>query len=283
MDGRTVVDVSERDAVATRFGVSAEQVDRDHLISHILGAISTRFADRLHFIGGTALSRTHLSNGRLSEDIDLVALGSRTALAQELDSALPRAVARSHGRLDWAPRLAEVPDTSAAVLHSAAGLSVKIQLLSSRSRTVWPAEIRNLEQRYSDAPPARLLVPTLPAFAAGKTATWHDRRASRDLWDLWALSTIGGIDSAAGGIYRRYGPTNRLPGQHLFDRPPHADDWNSQLAGQTRLTVTAPTALKVVREAWVRVSESEQAAIHPVRSCHSRQIQPNSKPLPERL
>lgn len=102
---------------------------------------------------------------------------------------------------------------------------------------------------------ARLPVPTLPAFAAAKTATWHDRRASRDLWDLWALSTIGGIDSAAGELHRRLGPTNRLPGPHLFDRPPHADDWNSQLAGQTRLTITADTALTVVREAWATVSQ----------------------------
>lgn len=250
------MDLDERDAVATRFGVSTEQVDRDHLISHLLGSISSHFADRLHFIGGTALSRTHLSDGRLSEDIDLVAIGNRTALAQELDTALPRAVARSHGRLEWAPALAEVTNTSAAVLRSAAGLSVKIQLLSSRDRTVWPAEARELEQRYSDCPPARLLVPTLPAFAAAKTATWHDRRASRDLWDLWALSTIGGIDSTAGELYRRLGPTNRLPGPHLFDRPPHADDWTSQLAGQTRLTLTADRALKVVREAWAAVSQS---------------------------
>ncbi|WP_425300664.1 nucleotidyl transferase AbiEii/AbiGii toxin family protein [Nocardia farcinica] len=45
--------------------------------------ISDRFGDRLHFIGETALSRTHLISGRLSEDIDLVALGSRTALAAD--------------------------------------------------------------------------------------------------------------------------------------------------------------------------------------------------------
>ncbi|NNH70014.1 nucleotidyl transferase AbiEii/AbiGii toxin family protein [Nocardia uniformis] len=35
-----------------------------------------------HFIGGTALARTHLVTGRLSEDIDLVALDNRAALAR---------------------------------------------------------------------------------------------------------------------------------------------------------------------------------------------------------
>ncbi|WP_342213870.1 nucleotidyl transferase AbiEii/AbiGii toxin family protein [Nocardia wallacei] len=205
------MDTDERECVAGRFGVTPEQVERDHLISHLLAAISRRFGDRLHFIGGTALARTHLTSGRLSEDIDLVASDRRKVLAAELDNALPRSVARSYGRLEWAPSLSDVPDTGTAHLRSASGVSVKFQLLSARNRTVWPSELRDLEQRYSDAPPAKLFVPTLPAFVAGKTTTWHDRRASRDLWDLWALNEIGAIDATAGALYRRYGPTNRPP------------------------------------------------------------------------
>ena len=247
--------VDERDSVAVQFGVSPEQVERDHLISHLLAAISRGFGDRLHFIGGTALARTHLASGRLSEDIDLVALDNRAVLAAELDAALPRSVARSYGRLEWAPSLSNVPDTGAAHLRSASGVSVKIQLLSARGRSVWPTEPRDLEQRYSDVPPAELLVPTLPAFVAGKTATWHDRRASRDLWDLWALNDIGAIDGAAGVLYRRYGPTNRLPAPQLFDRAPDEDSWNAQLAGQTRLVISAEIALAAVRDAWARVAE----------------------------
>ncbi|MFE3444674.1 nucleotidyl transferase AbiEii/AbiGii toxin family protein [Nocardia sp. NPDC059180] len=248
------MNIDERDTVAAVFGVSPEQVERDHLISHILAVISDRFGDRLHFIGGTALARTHLPQGRLSEDIDLVAVGNRTALARELDAALPRAVARQYGRLEWTPSLSDVPDTIAASLRSVSGLNVKVQLLSSHDRILWPTERRRLEQRYQDVAAAALLVPTLSAFAAGKTATWHDRRAPRDLWDLWALARIGAIDDAAGNLYRRYGPTNKLPGSHLFERPPDLHDWNSQLAGQTRLTVTAETALKTVRQAWAHIS-----------------------------
>lgn len=245
----------ERDSVAMQFGVPPEQVERDHLVSHLLAVISQGFAGRLHFIGGTALARTHLVNGRLSEDIDLVALDNRTVLAADLDAALPRSVARSYGRLEWAPSLSNVPDAGAANLRSASGVSVKIQLLSARGRTVWPTEVRGLEQRYSDVPPAELSVPTLPAFVAGKTATWHDRCAPRDLWDLWALSGIGAIDSAAGALYRRFGPTNRLPRPQLFDRAPDEDDWNAQLAGQARLTITAEIALAAVRDGWARITE----------------------------
>ncbi|MGW0247990.1 nucleotidyl transferase AbiEii/AbiGii toxin family protein [Nocardia goodfellowii] len=248
--------IDEHDSVAVQFGVAPEQIERDHLISHLLAAISRRFGDRLTFIGGTALARTHLTSGRLSEDIDLVALDNRSTLAAELDAALPRSAARSYGRLEWAPSLTDVPDSGSSHLRSASGVSVKIQLLSARGRPAWPTELRDLEQRYSDVPPAELLVPTLPAFVAGKTATWHDRRAPRDLWDLWALNDIGAIDGAAGALYRRYGPTNRLPNPHqLFDRAPDEDDWNAQLAGQTRLVISAEIALSVVRDAWARISE----------------------------
>lgn len=248
------MNLDERDAVAVQFGVSPEQVERDHLVSHLLAAVSKHFGERLHFIGGTALARTHLTDGRLSEDIDLVALGNRTALAAELDAALPRAVARTHGRLTWEPALGAIPDTAAANLRTDGGLSVKIQLLSSLDGTLWPAELRVLEQRYCDASPAQLWVPTRPSFVASKTATWHDRRASRDLWDLWALATMGAIDAEAVGLFTRDGPTNRPPGSYLFDKAPNEDDWTSQLAGQTRLTVTAATALTTVRDAWVSVT-----------------------------
>lgn len=67
------------DSIVTRFKVGEAQVERDRLISHILGALSgLEVADKLIFIGGTALSRSVLPNLRLSEDIDLIVGGSRT-------------------------------------------------------------------------------------------------------------------------------------------------------------------------------------------------------------
>lgn len=174
--------VDERDAVAQQFGVAAEQVKRDHLISHLLGFLSRDFGDRVHFIGRTALARTHLPDGRLSEDIDLIAIADRKGVATDLDAALPKSLARTYGRLTLDGELSRVPDTRPTILRTTAGLSVRLQLLSARDRIVWPTERRALVQRYADAPPAELLVPTLPAFAASKTSTWADRHAARDLW-----------------------------------------------------------------------------------------------------
>ena len=65
------MNADERAAIAQQFGVAPEQVERDHLVSHLLAFLSQDLNDRIQFIGGTALARTHLPDGRLSEDIDL--------------------------------------------------------------------------------------------------------------------------------------------------------------------------------------------------------------------
>jgi hypothetical protein len=91
-------------AVAEQFGADAEQVRRDHLISHVRAALARGVsADDLVFIGGTALSRTHLADARLSEDIDLVALAPRTQLAEAIESTIRQGLARSHGRPPGVP------------------------------------------------------------------------------------------------------------------------------------------------------------------------------------
>ncbi len=240
----------EREAIAAQFGVSTAQVERDHLISHVLAFLGTTVGDQVQFIGGTALARTHLPTGRLSEDIDLIAIDDRKSVAAALDAALPRALLRSHGRLTLEPALGSIASTLPAVLRSPSGLGVRIQLLSARDRVVWPSERRTIVQRYADAPAAELLVPTLPAFAASKTSTWADRKGARDLWDLWALSELGAIDRIAAHLYRRYGPTNHPPASRLFTSAPTDAVWQAQLAGQTRITISARQALDAVRKAW---------------------------------
>lgn len=54
---------------ATALSVPESQIRRDHLLSHLINSL--RGADRLVFVGGTALNRTVLQDIRLSEDIDL--------------------------------------------------------------------------------------------------------------------------------------------------------------------------------------------------------------------
>lgn len=249
------LDDSEARAVADRFGVAFEQVRRDHLISHILAALSTSHADQVLFFGGTALARTYLSAGRLSEDTDLIATGVRRDTAAVIEQTLERALRRSHGRISWAPRLTDVRDTEAAVLVADEGrLTVRLQLLDHLGYPPWPIELHTIEQRYTDAVPATLRVPTAASFAAWKTVAWHDRSAPRDLWDLWALARCGEITRDAAELFVAHGPIGNAPQPWMFTRAPTEDRWQAQLAGQTRLTVSATEALQVVAEAWAGAS-----------------------------
>ena len=245
------LELAELQSVAEQFGVSDEQVRRDHVISHLLALISNELADEILFFGGTALARTHLLDGRLSEDLDLIALSPRRDVASALDRLLPRGASRATGALLWNPALTAVQDTDAAALEGPHGIRLKIQLLRGEHYPSWPTERRAIYQRYADAPLATLFVPTRAAFTAWKTATWADRRAPRDLWDLHALAGLGAIDRDALDLYRRYGPTHRAPSPDLFKEPPSEEAWRAALAGQTRLSVTAAQALADVRKAWI--------------------------------
>jgi predicted nucleotidyltransferase component of viral defense system len=52
------LDLTELQSVAEQFGVSDEQVHRDHVVSHLLALISGELADAILFIGGTERSHT---------------------------------------------------------------------------------------------------------------------------------------------------------------------------------------------------------------------------------
>src|SRR3954469_19477868 len=234
---------------AARFGVAEEQVRRDHLISHMLAALSEESADDIVFFGGTALSRTHLVHARLSEDIDLIATGSRRLAVDRVVTTLEGRLRRSHGRLTWLPAFSD-RDVEPAVAVTPDGLAVQIQILRADGYPRWPVERRAVEQRYADAAPAILTVPTAASFAAWKTATWADRHAPRDLFDLWAMSSGGMLDAAAAAAFVEHGPTGGPPPGFMFADAPTATAWRSALAAQTRLDVTPAEALDAVRAAW---------------------------------
>jgi predicted nucleotidyltransferase component of viral defense system len=253
MEPADVLDPDELQDVASTFGVDENQVLRDHLISHLLAVISAEAADKLVFIGGTALARSVIPGGRLSEDIDLVATGLRQEIARNLTIALPRSLRREFPGVTWEPSLIAAKEPAPAILRTSDGLSVRIQLLSATGYPDWPTQRMDLVQRYSDAPPAVLTVPTPAGFAAAKAVAWHHRRASRDLWDLWALAGRGHLDAEAADLYARLGPTNRRPDPVDYADAPDQARWERDLGGQTRLAVTAVEAASVVAKAWERV------------------------------
>jgi hypothetical protein len=237
--------------VMDQFGVAEDQVRRDHAISHILAVLSRSHRDRLIFFGGTALSRTCLHDERLSEDIDLiVTAGNRDAVANQLRRDIDQALQRTHGRLTWNPAWTPNSDVAPALIETPARVVIKVQLLRGAHYEPWPTEEREIEQRYSDAPPATLRVPTRAAFAGWKTAAWLDRGSPRDLYDLWALANVGALNAESAALFAQHGPINKPPQPWMFTKAPAPAEWQAQLASQTRLHVSAGEALHLVREAW---------------------------------
>jgi predicted nucleotidyltransferase component of viral defense system len=116
---------------------------------------------------------------------------------------------------------------------------------------LWPTEVRDIEQRYSDAPAARLRTLTAAGFAAAKLATWTDRHAPRDLYDLWALAERGLVDADALDVFVAHGPTGKPPRPWVFETGHSEGTWRYALSHQTRLRVTAAEALAMVRAAWL--------------------------------
>jgi predicted nucleotidyltransferase component of viral defense system len=248
-----VLDPLEAAAVAEQYGVDDQQVRRDHLISHLLAVLAREVPNRVVFFGGTALARTHLPDGRLSEDIDLLAEPSRREVVNTVERVLASGVRREFGQLTWDPPLSAVRETAPAVLRAQDGLTIRIQLLDSTNHPRWPTESRDLVQRYSDAPAASLVVPTLAGFAASKTAAWHDRHAPRDLYDLWGLAQLGALNAESAAEFVTHGPTGGPPRPWMFTAAPTDSDWATQLGGQTRIAVDPATALLMVRSAWAAV------------------------------
>lgn len=233
--------------VEMQFGVGPEQVKRDHLISHALAAIASSGTDDVVFFGGTALSRTLLTDLRLSEDIDLIALGDRREISISLEYSLDRALRRPFGRVSFTPRLLDARHPQPSVM-TAGGVRVQIQLLSSEGYPPWPTEVVDIEQRYADAPPARLRVLTPEGFVASKLSAWVDREAPRDLYDLWALARKGSITAEAAALFGQYGPFTSTRGIS-FVHIPTESEWDAALDHQCIVEVRPREAAEIVQAA----------------------------------
>lgn len=193
------------------------------------------------------MSRTHLPGLRLSEDIDLIALGQRAETAERIQSALESKLRRVLGAPAFTPPLAQTrqPDPSVMKVGSS---SIQIQLLSSDGYPNWPTEVIELEQRYRDAPSAQLRVLTPAAFVVSKLSSWNDRGAPRDLYDLWAMAAEGMIDQQASELFARLGPFARVS-DVSFTRLPTAEQWKAALGHQCRIEVSPAEAAATVRDA----------------------------------
>lgn len=247
-----VLDEADLADVQSRFGVDEDQVRRDHAISHALSAISRIDDAQIVFFGGTALSRTLLPDLRLSEDIDLIALAPRREVAHAVQRELELALGVTLGTPTFTPALAAARHPSPSVM-TVGEVRVQIQILNGDGYPAWPTEVVDLEQRYADAPRARLRTLTPGAFVASKLSAWADRGASRDLYDLSALSERGYVDQEAADIYARFGQFTSASAVTFTELPSMAE-WSNALGHQCILRATPEEAADSVRRALGRLT-----------------------------
>ncbi|MDR2930727.1 MAG: nucleotidyl transferase AbiEii/AbiGii toxin family protein [Propionibacteriaceae bacterium] len=222
------------------------------MISHLLAAVST-LVDRIIFYGGTALSRTILPDLRLSEDIDLLSVGSRRDVAGLVDQTIRDYMEPRFGQVTADPWLASARKDTQACLFHVRGVDVQIQLIDGTNYTDWPTQTSNINQRYSGVPPVRMRTYTARSFVGAKTSAWSEttRNAPRDLYDLWALTEKHWIDADAARLFKKHGPTGGYPEPWLLHaKPPSENQWLDALRHQCIPQVSAAKAHETVTAAW---------------------------------
>lgn len=97
---------------------------------------------------------------------------------------------------------------------------------------------------------------TEAALAASKLDAWLNRRAARDLYDLWALARSGHITPEAADLVRGLTNWTTLPSRAEWGSAPEERQWELDLAHQTRLTVSAANAFETAAAAWEELRRS---------------------------
>lgn len=233
-----------------RFRVPEAQVRRDHLISHVLYHLPGLIPDTT-FFGGTALCRTHLLDWRLSEDLDLLVEETSRA-ADRLSEDLPEALRREFPGLtvDWGRE----GETQVGAV-SADDVSIRIQLVRfDDSYRRYPVESTRVALRYGDLPEAAEIVcPSATGAAAMKVNAWSDRKAPRDLCDLYGLVQARFLSGEALEIAAQVSrPVQRYDFED--DQLPTQEQWVAALGHQMREPPPRELALASVRQALARLA-----------------------------
>ncbi|NOY56075.1 MAG: nucleotidyl transferase AbiEii/AbiGii toxin family protein [Actinobacteria bacterium] len=249
-----MISADELRAHVAAFGVPEDQIMRDHLISHVLRALSETSNNEIVFFGGTALCRTWCADSRLSEDIDLL-VDDHNHAAQTLPSLVSRGIRREFPDTRWEDggRRHEV-DTKILLVGDAIALNVQF----ARWRSDWrglPVTSAEVRLRYSDLPEHVLLtVPTGSSFVAMKLIAWGDRHTPRDLFDLHDLALRGYFTSVVPALVKEITGA-ALSLAMLESRVPRQveESWEAELGHQLGDLPCPATCLDVVREALGRL------------------------------
>jgi len=215
---RNISLLSNRLAAGGGRRIREDVLERDYCVGWLLAVLSqSDLKPALGFKGGTALKRCYFSEYRFSEDLDFTLLEE-----MPFDEVLRRLEAVYRGVRDGSG-IAFAFDRRDRQQHAnsytfylryigplPAGNDVKVDI-TVRERLVFPIEDRAVHRGYdefTDIPDNRLIrVYSLAEIATEKVIALMDRARNepRDLYDLWYLTSNGGIelDHVTGAICRK--------------------------------------------------------------------------------
>ena len=252
-----MISADERRQWAAAYGVSEKQIARDHLISHVLRALSEQGSPRATFFGGTALCRTWSEDTRLSEDIDLL-VDDHVEASEALPLLVSRGIRREFPTARWID-VGRRHEVDTKLLEVGTELAVKVQFARWRSEwRILPVATTPVRLRYSDLPATvDLEVPTPASIVTMKLLAWSDRQAPRDLFDLHDLPLGGHFGP---GVRERFQEIAGYPPETVIDtqRVPSGVEgaWESELGHQLAELPEPATCLGTIRQALARLAGS---------------------------
>jgi len=239
---------------AKQWGVSSEQMHKDHTISHVLEAI-VEVGFSCWFYGGTALNRSYLSQHRLSEDIDLMV----EDIDVDIGSSLGRRLLRGLGDTQWneASRGSWMRTYNVVSIDAA----IKVQLVRvDRADRLWGWAERPIELRYGCLPEnLPMLIPEVEGFVAMKLSAYTERWAPRDLLDLAGMAELGFITPAALARYRKVTGRGAVALDFAAVRKPTRDQWQTELGHQLADPGDPQVAVELVRLALATALKDQEA------------------------
>jgi len=253
-----MIERTEMEDHARSWGVTVEQVRKDHLISHLLQSLGP--LSGFVFFGGTALNRAFLEARRLSEDIDLYLLPDTGGGLGTILDGLLRGIGREY------PDARVVDGGARSDVHtyllSTEGVQVQLQIVAERhEHRRLPTGLFPVALRYSDLPECiPLLLPTRESFVAMKCAAFEDRATPRDLFDLGALEEVRAITPAAVETLRAFRGTGPVRWRYDDAMCPEPSDWSKELAHQTGHPGEPSEVLQRVRHALTKACEWPEEA-----------------------
>lgn len=220
-------------------GLPAPTVERDYVLAHVLTAIAERNdGQQLVFKGGTSLRLCHFTDYRYSADLDFSLTGA--ADADGATRLIAEALVDCRERIGFP--LLELDERNPPRIRYVGPLAAKprfVKLDLAPDELVEDTAVLRIRRRYDDQADGRCHVYTLEEITAEKLRCVMQRLQCRDLYDLYELLVVNGVDAEAAWplFERKARHREREPdrfGELFDDRVPRWEErWDRELIEYT--------------------------------------------------